>query len=71
MSLSPELNQDVYLRADAVRRRFGNVSHMWLVRRMADTVHPFPKPKTFGGSVRFWKLADIEAWEAARGRTAS
>jgi hypothetical protein len=26
---------------------------------------PFPQPIRFGSEARFWKLAEIEAWEAA------
>jgi predicted DNA-binding transcriptional regulator AlpA len=65
-SKTTTLNQDVYLKSDAVRRRFGHCSHMWIVRRMSDPVNPFPKPTTFGGKQRFWKLVDIVAWEKAR-----
>ena len=38
-----------------------DVSHMWLVRRQKDA--GFPSPIFFGG-IRFWKLSDLERWEA-------
>jgi predicted DNA-binding transcriptional regulator AlpA len=61
-----DLPADVYLKAAQVRERFGSVSDMWLHRRMHDAVLPFPAPEYFGGDIRFWKLADIVGWEAAR-----
>ena len=56
-----ELNQPVYLKAAALRARFGT-SAMWLRRRMADS--GFPRPVHFGSSERFWKLSEVEQWEA-------
>jgi hypothetical protein len=53
---------DVYLKAAAVRQRFGGVSDMWLHRRQRDAVLPLPAPSYFGG-LRFWRVA--EEWEAA------
>lgn len=55
-----------YLSAAQIMERFG-VSHMWLIRRMADS--NFPKPIRFSTartSRRFWRLADVEQWERER-----
>ena len=51
----------IFLKARQVRTRYGEVSHMWLVRRQKDA--GFPSPIFFGG-IRFWKLSDLERWEA-------
>jgi hypothetical protein len=62
----PEIQPShVYLKAAQVRSRFGGVSDMWLHRRMRDAALPLPAPSYFGG-LRFWRVADLEAWEAAR-----
>jgi predicted DNA-binding transcriptional regulator AlpA len=37
---------------------------MWIERRLADD-SGFPRPTKFG-RLRFWKLAEIEAWERAQ-----
>lgn len=50
-----------FLNAEAVRARYGGVSHMWLVRKMRD--EGFPQPVRFGGRLRFWRVGDVEAWE--------
>jgi predicted DNA-binding transcriptional regulator AlpA len=51
--------------------RFG-VSHMWILRRMRDA--GFPQPLRFSNaktSRRFWRIADVEAWERQHWRSAS
>lgn len=56
-------NDARYLSAAQIMERFG-VSHMWIVRRIADA--DFPRPIRFGTSKtsrRFWRLEDVEAWE--------
>jgi predicted DNA-binding transcriptional regulator AlpA len=55
-----------FLTIGQVKRRYGNVSDMWIWRRLRD--HAFPKPVRFGGptSVRHWVLSDLERWERAR-----
>jgi predicted DNA-binding transcriptional regulator AlpA len=55
-----------YLTIGQVKRRFGDVSDMWIWRYTRR--HGFPKPVRFGGptSARHWKLSDIETWERAR-----
>jgi hypothetical protein len=52
--------QTLFLKARQVQSRYGDVSHMWLVRRQKDA--GFPAPTFFGGT-RFWKLSDLERWE--------
>ena len=55
-----ETPQTLFLKARQVRARYGDVSHMWLVRRQKDA--GFPSPIILGG-IRFWKLSDLERWE--------
>lgn len=50
-----------YLTAAQVMQRYGNVSHMWIVRRMQTA--NFPTPVRLAGRLRFWRAADLEAWE--------
>jgi predicted DNA-binding transcriptional regulator AlpA len=52
-----------YLTAAQVMTRYGGVSHMWLVRRMAKDA--FPKPAYFG-RLRFWQRTEIEQWERSK-----
>jgi predicted DNA-binding transcriptional regulator AlpA len=56
-----EVANKSFLTSAQVRARYGNVSFMWIERRLADD-SAFPKP-TKMGRLRFWKLADLEAWE--------
>ena len=56
-------NDAEYLTAAQVMTRYGGVSHMWLVRRMAKD--GFPKPAYFG-RLRFWRRADVEQWERSK-----
>jgi hypothetical protein len=44
-----------------VRARYGNVSHMWIERRLNDDSE-FPKP-LYIAKRRFWYLNDLVAWE--------
>lgn len=59
-------DDDRYLSAAQVKRRYGDVSDMWVRRHMRD--HGFPKPVQFGGptSARHWLLTDLEQWERER-----
>jgi predicted DNA-binding transcriptional regulator AlpA len=59
MSDSPTL-----LNARGVRRYFGNVSHMWIVRRI-DGDPQFPKP-IYLGRCRYWRVADLDQYVAAK-----
>jgi predicted DNA-binding transcriptional regulator AlpA len=36
---------------------------MWLHKRLRDA--GFPPPVTFGGRCRYWRVADVLAWERA------
>jgi hypothetical protein len=60
ITIQDEIPQALFLKARQVRARYGDVSHMWLVRRQKDA--GFPSPTILGG-IRFWKLSDLERWE--------
>jgi predicted DNA-binding transcriptional regulator AlpA len=60
MSAKPDT---VYLKTRQVQRRYG-VSHMFIARHLANDP-TFPRP-VFLGRLRFWRLADLEAWEVAQ-----
>ena len=57
-------SRETFLSAKQVRERYAGVSHMWIERRLADD-SGFPRP-TKMGRLRFWKLAELEAWERAQ-----
>ena len=59
-----------YLTAGQIKRRYGDVSDMWIWRYMKR--HGFPKPVKFGGptSARHWRLCEIEQWERERAKQA-
>jgi predicted DNA-binding transcriptional regulator AlpA len=48
-----------------VRARFGNISDMTLWRWLQDPELGFPEPLIIQRR-RYWRLADIEAWERAQ-----
>jgi predicted DNA-binding transcriptional regulator AlpA len=51
------------IKSATLRARLGGISEMTLWRRMRDPVNPLPQPiKINGGSVRFWRADEIEAW---------
>lgn len=56
--------QQTYLPSAAVRARYG-VSDMSLWRWLHDAKLGFPKPSRINGR-RYWKITDLEAWEASR-----
>lgn len=56
---------DVRLTTRQLRDRYGGVSDMWVHRRLNDAEDPLPQPIFIAGR-RFWRLTDIEAWEARR-----
>jgi hypothetical protein len=60
------VEQKRYLTAAQLRARYGGVSHMWIERRLKDEPR-FPHPQKFG-RLRFWELAQIEAYERAAAR---
>ena len=51
-----------FLTAAQLMARY-NVSHMWIIRRMARD--DFPKPSYFG-RLRFWRRTEIESWEYSK-----
>jgi predicted DNA-binding transcriptional regulator AlpA len=57
----PGSDDDRYLTARMVKERFGGVSDMWLWRRLRHDAD-FPPPLMIGAR-RFWKLAELIAWE--------
>ena len=59
-----ESHQTTYLPAGAVRARYG-VSDMSLWRWLRDEAMRFPAPIRINRR-RFWKLAELEAWETSR-----
>jgi predicted DNA-binding transcriptional regulator AlpA len=56
--------QQTYLPSSAVRARYG-VSDMTIWRWLHNNKLRFPAPMRIN-SRRFWKLRDLEAWEASR-----
>ena len=56
--------QQTYLPSSAVRARYG-VSDMTLWRWLHNNKLGFPVPMRVNGR-RFWRLADLETWEASR-----
>lgn len=60
-STKVEIADDTLLRTAHVRARYGNVSHMWVERRLADDPK-FPKP-LYIAKRRFWRLGDLVQWE--------
>jgi predicted DNA-binding transcriptional regulator AlpA len=56
-----------YLTAAQVCARFGGASRMWLHRRLVND--GFPAPVRFGGRFRYFKLSEIQQWEATKAQT--
>jgi len=57
--------QTTLIKSATLRARLGGISEMTLWRRMRDPENPLPQPiKINGGSVRFWRVSDVEAWLA-------
>ena len=61
----PNTEPNSYLSAKQTRHRFGGVSDMTLWRWINDPALGFPPPLRINGR-RFWKIADLERWEAVR-----
>ena len=53
----------VYLNHKQTCARFGGVSHMWIRRRQLRDGFPLP---VFMGRQKFWRIADLEAWEKSQ-----
>ena len=60
-----------FLRIARLRERY-DCSDEWIRRAMRDRA--FPQPVTFGGRDRFWRVEELDAWDALmiqRGRQAT
>jgi predicted DNA-binding transcriptional regulator AlpA len=72
-NFKPEFKPDsssgitLYLNAAQVRRRYGGASDMALWRWLHDEKLGFPQPFRINGR-RFWREADLAAWEQSRAR---
>jgi hypothetical protein len=61
----PVVNPDKkFIGSSRLRERYNNVSHMWIVRQLANDP-TFPRPVKIG-RLRFWALDELEAYERAR-----
>ncbi|MGY6636930.1 MAG: helix-turn-helix transcriptional regulator [Erythrobacter sp.] len=60
--------QDVFLTGPQVQRRYQK-SHVTLWRWINDDKLGFPQPMRVN-RLNYWRLADLEAWEAAQGGNA-
>ena len=58
---SPDHAADCFLTAKQTRDRYGDVSDMWLWRRLHDN-SGFPQPIMIQKR-RFWRLSELLAWE--------
>jgi hypothetical protein len=56
------ISRTFFLTSRQVRERYGNVSAMWIWRRLNEPDSNFPKP-TVIASRRFWRECDLIAWE--------
>jgi predicted DNA-binding transcriptional regulator AlpA len=59
MTTDPSYSE--FLTASQVMSRYGNVSHMWLIRKQRS--EGFPAAVRFGGRLRFFRLSDLLQWE--------
>ena len=62
--MSTEQTDTAYLTSRQTRDRYGNVSLMWLHRRLNDD-SGFPRP-VYMGRRRFWRASDLIALERAQ-----
>jgi hypothetical protein len=53
---------EVFLTSRQVKRRFGDVSAMWIWRRLHEPDSNFPVPILIAGR-RYWRERDLLAWE--------
>lgn len=58
-------NESLFLRKSGVASRYG-VTTRTIDRWLIDDESDFPQPVRFGQSSLYWKITDLEAWEAAR-----
>jgi len=66
MYIKPK-TEDAFLPARKVWERYG-VTDMTLYRWLRDERIEFPQP-VYIGRFRYWKIADLEAFEASRARS--
>lgn len=66
---SPDTNPHRRIAAAEVRRLCGDVSDMWIHRRLNDD-SGFPKP-SYIGRRRFWREAEVIAWLDAQAEAAA
>jgi predicted DNA-binding transcriptional regulator AlpA len=64
-----EKSADAFLPASGVWTRYG-VTSMSLHRWLRDKNLGFPKP-VYIGRFRFWRIAELEAWEAKQPRVSA
>lgn len=55
-------SDDCLLTSRQVRERYGNVSDMWIWRRLHEEGGTFPQPLVISRR-RFWRLSELVAWE--------
>lgn len=66
-SVPPVTSSTFYLTSTQVRQRYGGRSRMWIPRLLA--AGKFPAPARLGGGrLLYWKLSDLETWEAEQTR---
>lgn len=61
---------DIYLSSSQICERYGSISTVTLWRWLKDAALGFPEPTRINKR-RFWKLADLEAWERWRAAPAT
>jgi predicted DNA-binding transcriptional regulator AlpA len=72
MGVHPAISEDETLvNARPLRVMLGNVSNMWLHRKLKDPGSEFPEPLVISNR-RYWRLGEIRAWldaQARKGKT--
>jgi predicted DNA-binding transcriptional regulator AlpA len=56
--------EEVFLPSRKVKERYGNVSDMWIWRRLHEEGSNFPQPLRINGR-RFWRLQDLVNYEGS------
>ena len=54
-------NDEILVNAGQTREFFGNVSTMWIHRRLRDVDSTFPKPIMLAGR-NYWRLGDLRKY---------
>ena len=66
------MNPKQYITRKNVRRRYDNISEMTLWRWEHDEKLGFPEPTLYINGLKYYHLAELEAWERKRAaRTAA